>query len=165
MCVRVRVCVYMCVCCMCVLTLTCLVLPELVTSGTSDSESSSCKSRPSSVLSLPSRCLFSLSLTPDSSHSSSLLFQTSALSPAARSSSCGTELLSVFLCVCLWVCHVYTHMCIGVLWFILVLRACGCLCTRNLSLLLQPAFPELLKKSFPKVEKGKSVKCCQLSSS
>ena len=92
------VCIFMFVC-VCVADSDCLVLPELVTSCTSDSESSSCKSRPSSTAFFLS---FSLSLSLSSLLLCFFLF-------------------SFYLCVLYFsVCAsgVYTHMCICVLWFV-----------------------------------------------
>lgn len=90
------VCIFMFVC-VCVADSDCLVLPELVTSCTSDSESSSCKSRPSSTAFFLS---FSKSL-----FSSSLLFLVQFLFVCV-----------VFLCVSFWCIHAHVYLC--VLWFL-----------------------------------------------
>lgn len=136
--VRNNVCMSVCNCMdVCLLTLTCLVLPALVTSGTSDSESSSCKCRPSSVFPffspLPFLCCSSLYI---------LLFFMSFV--------CGYE----FPCVCACcVSCVHTHM------FSCAVIMCmhAVLCARHNS-----TFPYLLEKSFQKLEMGRSLMWCKM---
>lgn len=105
----VLVSLFLCVRVCALLTLTCLVLPELVTSGTSDSESCSCKSRRLSL------CLSSsFPLAPRSLLVLCIFF----------SNLSHVMLLLVYVCV-----RVCLHMHKGILCVVVAVFKCACVHT------------------------------------
>lgn len=110
LCVRLFVCVLLHVCVF--LNLTCVVLPELVTSGTSDSDSCSCKSGPLSLAFFFSSFLHCLSFL------SSSFFLACLLSATVLLRICGFVFTHAHMKLCLGFCPplcTCVHVCACVL--------------------------------------------------